>query len=180
MTDSPLDRFVRKHDFLIGIDSDGCAFDSMEIKHKECFIPPFIKHMGLQAVSKYARECCEFANLYSKDRGANRFPAYLKALDLLAERLQVRARGAQIPRLQGLRDWVQRETKLGTKTVVPEAQKTGDPDLQRAAAWSQEVDANVAAIVHDVPPFPLVRESLQKLLNFADIIVCSATPTPAL
>src|SRR5712691_3780548 len=152
----------------------------MEIKHKECFIPAFIKHMGLQAVSKYARECCEFANLYSKDRGANRFPAYLKALDLLAERLQVRARGAQIPRLQGVRDWVQRETKLGTKTVVPEAQKTGDPDLQRAAAWSQEVDANVAAIVHDVPPFPLVRESLQKLLSFADIIVCSATPTPAL
>jgi hypothetical protein len=36
--------------------------------------PAFIKHMGLQPVSKYARETCEFANLYSKWRGANRFP----------------------------------------------------------------------------------------------------------
>ncbi|MHB9014438.1 MAG: HAD family hydrolase, partial [Ignavibacteriaceae bacterium] len=24
-----------RHDFLVAIDSDGCAFDSMEIKHKE-------------------------------------------------------------------------------------------------------------------------------------------------
>ncbi|MCA9032759.1 MAG: HAD family hydrolase, partial [Planctomycetaceae bacterium] len=78
-----LSTFQKKHDFLIGIDSDGCAFDSMEIKHKECFIPNFIKYMGLQPISKYAREACEFTNLYSKTRGANRFPAYLLALDLL-------------------------------------------------------------------------------------------------
>ncbi|HIQ21582.1 MAG TPA: HAD family hydrolase, partial [Planctomycetes bacterium] len=23
-----------KHDYLVGIDSDGCAFDTMELKHK--------------------------------------------------------------------------------------------------------------------------------------------------
>ena len=46
----------------------------MEIKHKECFTPMFIKHFKLQAVSKYARECWDFVNLYSKTRGANRFP----------------------------------------------------------------------------------------------------------
>ena len=50
-------------DFLVGIDSDGCVFDSMEIKHKECFIPNIIKFWGLQAVSKYAREAAEFVNL---------------------------------------------------------------------------------------------------------------------
>ncbi len=167
-------------DFLVAIDSDGCAFDTMEIKHKECFIPPFIKHMGLQGVSKYARECAEFVNLYSKDRGANRFPAYLKALDLLAARPQVKARGIKLPALTGLRDWVKRETKLGTKTVVPEAEKTGDPDLKLAAAWSVEVDNTVAAIVHHCPPFPMVRESLTMLQDKADVIVCSATPFNAL
>lgn len=177
---NPLDLMSKKHEFLIAIDSDGCAFDSMEIKHKECFIPPFIKHMGLQPVSKYAREACEFANLYSKDRGANRFPAYLKALDLLAERPEVKARGAKIPPLQGVREWIKRESKLGTKTVVPEAERTGDPDLQLAAKWSTEVDENVKALVHGVPPFPLLRESLEKAITQADIIVCSATPTPAL
>ena len=67
--------FKPTKEFFVGIDSDGCVFDSMEIKHKECFAPMFIKHFHLQAVSKYAREVWEFVNLYSKDRGANRFPA---------------------------------------------------------------------------------------------------------
>src|SRR5947209_12061367 len=131
MADNPLDRFAKQHTFLIGIDSDGCAFDTMEIKHKECFIPAFIKHMGLQPVSKYAREACEFVNLYSKWRGANRFPAYLKALDLLAERPEVQARGARVPELKALRGWVQRETKLGNPTLASEVDKTGDSELAR-------------------------------------------------
>ena len=37
-----------QHDFLVGIDSDGCAFDTMELKHKECFIPNIIKFYQLQ------------------------------------------------------------------------------------------------------------------------------------
>jgi len=175
-----LDHFARQHDFLVGIDSDGCAFDSMEIKHKECFIPNFIKYMHLQPISKYAREAAEFTNLYSKTRGANRFPAYLLALDLLEQREEVRARGVTLPKLQGLRDWVKRETKLGTKTLGPEADKTGDADLKQAYAWSKAVDEAVADLVHDVPPFPGVREALQQMKEKADLIVCSATPNAAL
>ena len=48
--------FQPKHEFFVGIDSDGCAFDAMEIKHKECFIPNTIKHWGLQPVSTLTRE----------------------------------------------------------------------------------------------------------------------------
>jgi len=175
-----LDHFQKNHDFLIGIDSDGCAFDSMEIKHKECFIPNFIKHFGLQPISKYAREAAEFTNLYSKTRGANRFPAYLLALDLLEKRKEVQQRNAKLPQLQGVRDWVKRETKLGTKTLGPEAEKTGDADLQLAYAWSKAVDDAVADLVHNVPPFPGVEEALGKLQAQADVIVCSATPNGAL
>ncbi len=35
-------------------------------------------------------------------------------------------------------------------------------------------------MVHGVPPFPFVRESLEKISEWADIIVCSVTPTEAL
>ncbi|MEZ6067736.1 MAG: hypothetical protein R3B90_18955 [Planctomycetaceae bacterium] len=42
-------------------------------------------------------------------------------------------------------------TKLGTKTLGPEAEKTGDPDLQQAYVWSKAVDDTVAAMVHGVP-----------------------------
>jgi phosphoglycolate phosphatase-like HAD superfamily hydrolase len=175
-----LDHFSKQHDFLVGIDSDGCAFDSMEIKHKECFIPNFIRVLGLQAISKYAREACEFTNLYSKTRGANRFPAYLLALELLEQRPEVTARGFTVPPLQGVRDWVRRETKLSSGTCKAEADKTGDPDLRRASDWSSAVDAAVKEMVHGVPPFPGVRESLERMTGRADLIVCSATPTPAL
>src|SRR6185295_3442684 len=85
-----------QHKFLVGIDSDGCAFDTMELKHKECFIPNIINFYELQAVSKYARQAAEFVNLYSKSRGINRFPALIEALEWLKRRPEVAARGIDI------------------------------------------------------------------------------------
>ncbi|MBR9802151.1 HAD family hydrolase [bacterium] len=172
--------FSKTTDYLVGVDSDGCAFDSMEIKHKECFIPNFIKYFDLQAISRFAREAAEFTNLYSKSRGANRFVSYLMAIDMLAERPEVQARNVDLPKLQGLRDWMERETKLGTKTIKPEAEKTGDADLKLCYEWSAAVDATVADLVHGVPPFPGVKSALEKMNEKADVIVCSATPTGAL
>ncbi|QDU09324.1 HAD family hydrolase [Gimesia aquarii] len=181
MSDNPLDtNFQKKNDFLIGIDSDGCAFDSMEIKHKECFIPNFINYFGLQPISKYAREAAEFTNLYSKWRGANRFISYTLALDLLEERSEVKSRNVDIPKLQGIRDWIERETKLGNPTLAAEVEKTHDPDLELGLKWSLAVNEMIADMVHDVPPYPNVRESLIKLDPVADMIVCSATPNEAL
>src|SRR5260370_18989530 len=72
---APLRDFQKTKDFFVGIDSDGCAFDTMEVKHKECFIPNIIKYYGLAAISKYAREAAEFVNLYSHWRVINPFPA---------------------------------------------------------------------------------------------------------
>lgn len=181
MSDNPLDRdFQKKHEFLIGIDSDGCAFDTMEIKHKECFIPNTIKYFGLQSVSKYGREAAEFVNLYSKWRGINRFPALTMTLDLLEEREEVKKRGVNLLKLQGVRDWIERETRLGNPALTAEVEKTGDEDLKLALEWSVAVNERVEDMVHGVAPFPFVRESLEKLSSLADMIVCSATPNAAL
>jgi phosphoglycolate phosphatase-like HAD superfamily hydrolase len=169
-----------KHKFLIAIDSDGCAFDTMELKHKECFIPNITKYWNLQAVSKYAREAAEFVNLYSKWRGVNRFPALIRTFDLLREREEVQKRKVEVPFAQPLRDWISRETKLGNPALKTEVEKNNDPILKQALEWSEAVNATVADMVHGVPPFPFVRESLEKISQFADIIVCSATPTEAL
>ena len=38
-----LREFRKCNEYFVGIDSDGCAFDTMEVKHKECFIPNIIK-----------------------------------------------------------------------------------------------------------------------------------------
>jgi phosphoglycolate phosphatase-like HAD superfamily hydrolase len=166
--------------FFIGIDSDGCAFDTMEIKQKECFCPCFIKHFGLQAASKYARETWEFVNLYSKDRGCNRFIAVVKALDLLRERPEVKARGVKVPTVNTLRSWLERETKLGNPALKAECERTTDPELHMIYAWSLEVNETIEGVVKGVPPFPLVRESLELMSASADVMVVSQTPGEAL
>lgn len=176
----PLKDFKPKHKFFIGIDSDGCAFDTMEIKHKECFIPNIIKHWKLQAVSKYTRQVAEFVNLYSKWRGINRFPALTMTFDILTERDEVKKRGVQIPRAQSLRDWIKKETKLGNPALEKAVARTKDPILAQALRWSQAVNASVADTVEGVPPFPFLRESLEKAYPLADIVVVSATPCEAL
>jgi phosphoglycolate phosphatase-like HAD superfamily hydrolase len=172
--------FTPKHDYLVGIDSDGCAFDTMELKHKECFIPNIINHWGLQGVSKYAREAAEFVNLYSKSRGINRFPALVEALEWTNKRPEVKARGIHVNIPQSLLDWMKRETKLGNPALEKEVQKTGDPHLKRTLEWSKAVNKSVEGMVRGVPPFPFVRESLEKLKAHADVLVVSATPHEAL
>lgn len=173
-------QFPKSRDFFVGVDSDGCVFDTMEVKHKECFIPNIVKHYRLAAVSRLAREVAEFINLYSKWRGINRFPGLVMTLDMLAERPEVADRGFRVPRENGLRDWLARETKLGNPALKAEVAKTNDPDLVRALAWSEDVNRAVGEIVHDVPPFPMARESLRALRDAADVVVVSATPTEAL
>lgn len=169
-----------KHKFLVGIDSDGCAFDTMEVKHKECFIPNIINHYNLAGVSKYAREAAEFVNLYSKSRGINRFPALIEALEWLRDRPEVKARGVDIKVPAGVVDWMKRETKLGNPALKKAVELTNDPDLEQALAWSTDVNDTVEKIVRAVPPFPYVRECLEKLGKQADLFVVSATPNDAL
>lgn len=172
--------FQPKHEFLVGIDSDGCAFDTMEVKHKECFIPNTINTWELQAVAKYAREAAEFVNLYSKWRGINRFPALLMTFDLLLDRPEVRKRCVSIPDVPHLRDWVRTETKLANPALESAVRANGHSDLAQALAWSKAVNESIAQVVRGVPPFPFVRESLSKVTEVADVIVVSATPGEAL
>ena len=169
-----------QHDFLIGIDSDGCVFDTMELKHKECFIPCTIDHYELQAISKLARETWEFVNLYSKSRGINRFPALIETLKLLRRRQEVRKRGVQIHVPQRLAEWVQSEARLGNPALAVEAERTDADELKQALGWSEAVNASVEKIVRGVPPFPYVRECLKMLKDRADLLVVSATPGEAL
>ncbi|MFP4501826.1 MAG: HAD family hydrolase [Candidatus Hydrogenedentota bacterium] len=173
-----------KHKFLIAIDSDGCAFDTMEIKHKECFIPNIIRYWGLQAVSKYARAAGEFVNLYSMWRGVNRFPALIKVFDLLKDWPEAMAREIEIPEAPNLRNWIKIENKLGNPALEAWCNAHDEqqaPDMHLALQWSKAVNQSVSDIVQGgLPPFPYVRECLHKAQDQADMMVCSQTPCEAL
>lgn len=183
MDSSPQDRllaFKPQHSYFVGIDSDGCVFDTMEIKHKECFIPNIIKYWKLQAISKYARAAAEFVNLYSKWRGINRFPALTKAFELLRDWPEPMRRGVKLLDWSPLQRWIDSGATLGNPALEVEVAKTGDPILKQTLEWSKAVNRAIADMVEGVPPFPFFRESVEKLSRRADIICVSATPGEAL
>ena len=168
-------------EFLVCIDSDGCAFDTMEIKHKECFCPSYINYFGLQAVSKYARDAWDFVNLYSATRGVNRFLVLLMCLDLLRERKDVMERGFVTPDLPELRAYTEAGKPLNNAGLEQYLEEHPESDeIRNVLAWSYDVNKRIGEMVHSVPPFPHVRKSLEALSQVADIVIVSATQTLAL
>ena len=61
-----------------------------------------------------------------------------------------------------------------------EIDKNAEPDLIQTLKWSEAVNNTIADIVVDVPPFPGVREALERIVKTADVIVVSGTPGEAL
>ncbi len=173
-----LQNFKQAHPFLVCIDSDGCAFDVMEVKHKECFCPAMVNYWNLQAVDRYAREAWEFVNLYSVDRGANRFLTLETVLEMLDRRKEVkRLTGFSMPDHTELKKWVDSGEPLNNQSLE---KHKDNPQLVRTLEWSLDCNRRIREMVRGVPPFPYVRESLEKLSSRADIVIVSATSTEAL
>jgi phosphoglycolate phosphatase-like HAD superfamily hydrolase len=169
-----------KKEFFIGIDSDGCVFDSMEPKQKEFFCPNVMRFFGLLPVSKIARETWEFVNLYSQTRGVNRFLALIECFKLLQERPEVKERNVSIPDMASLIEWTEKETKLGNPALEKYASSIKNPQIDLVLKWSKTVNKEIGEWVKGLVPFPNFEESLKKLVSKADAIVVSQTPVEAL
>ncbi len=165
----------QQHEYLIVIDSDGTAFDTMEIKHKECFIPNIIQHWQLHGIQRQVRQAAEFVNLYSHWRGLNRFPALIKLFDLLNKWPEVQEYHASIPQVPALREWISVTGRLDNHSLKKQYEKTGAEELAQAWRWSEAVNRSVAERIQGVPPFPSVRACLEKISKWADVVVCSVT-----
>jgi hypothetical protein len=131
-----LREFNQTKEFFIAIDSDGCAFDTMEIKHKKCFCPAFIEHYRLHDIAPLATEVWNHVNLYSKDRGINRFKGLALALKQLHNHKDIGKNQSLVPHAEGLKSWLEKENKLSMASLEREINKHGDPDLVRAYQWS--------------------------------------------
>jgi phosphoglycolate phosphatase-like HAD superfamily hydrolase len=172
--------FKPRHEFFVGIDSDGCVFDSMEVKQKEFFIPAALRYFDLFKVSKQVRETWEFVNLYSVYRGGNRFPAMIKVFELLAERKEIIESGVVLPDLSSLKAWVKSETKLGNASLRKRYEEKPDKSLEVVLKWSEAVNREIGEWLHDIPPFLNAVRTMKKISATADIMVVSQTPVEAL
>ncbi len=167
-----------RKEFLVCIDSDGCVFDSMTFKHRECLTQVFIEHFSLQAIESIARETWEYVNLHSRSRGCNRFHALLDTLSLLQQRPEVAAASLSLPPLDGLARWVARSEELSNTELEQEFARTLDPDLGTALDWSRKGSALMDKTMgNGIPAFDEVAPALESMARQADIIVVSQGPT---
>lgn len=165
---------------FVGLDSDGCVFDTMETKQCGFFHPRIVEFWNLGAAGAALRETAEFVNLRSAWRGSNRYAALLKTFELFNRRPEVRASGVTLPDTRALEAYVRSGAALGEPTLEAEAARTGDASLCRILEWSRAVNRDVAERMGDLPPFPGVRDCLDLLKGRADVAVVSQTPEEAL
>ena len=165
-----LDTFIKRHDYLVCVDSDGCAMDTMDIKHHRCFGPCMVAEWGLQAWQDTILPRWNDINLYTMTRGINRFQGLRVALT------EVDATLCPIEGVNTLAHWVDTSAALSNEAL--EQAVAADPAatvLQKALAWSRAVNAAIRALPQEtVRPFPLAREALAFAHERADVAIVSS------
>jgi phosphoglycolate phosphatase-like HAD superfamily hydrolase len=172
------------HETLVGIDSDGCVFDSMAVKQTQCFHPAFLDTWDLWSREAPARACLEFVNLYSRTRGQDRFVCLLLAVDLMRSHPDL-GPDTVLPDVTDLERWLEAGPPFGNAGLeqavagAKGAHLKDSPSLRRILDWSRDVDRRVAALA-PIPPFPEARRFLETAGSRSDLMVVSSTPLAAL
>lgn len=178
-TKDDLINFLPRFDTFVGIDSDGCIFDTMEIKQKDFFHPAIIRHWGLEAIEPQVRAAAEFTYLYSTYRGLNRFLGLCKTFELLNDWPDAREH-AELPNPVDLRTYCDSGLPLSNDTLKAEAERTGSPLLAKAYEWSIQLNVDIDTRMPDPPPFPGTEDALKRIAKSSDAIVISQTQAIAL
>lgn len=172
---SNMTHYKKTKEFLLCIDSDGCVFDTMDIKWKECFIPALIKHYKLQPIAKQVRQKAEEINLYSELRGINRFLGIPILFDRLEALDQLKVYDFLLPDIADLREWISLGNTPSEISLKRAIGQTESIILRQTLNWSVEVNQNIKEMVVGIPPYPLVKETITYLKKFCDIAIVSST-----
>lgn len=170
---SVFDSFEKKHDYLICVDSDGCAMDTMNCKHIHCFGPCMVDEWGLQEWEGEILRRWNDINLFQMTRGINRFKGLAMALTEINEKY------TPIVGVEALNAWVETAPALSNDGVVKAAQEVQDEDgkicLRKAYLWSLAVNEKINQLPEELKvPFPGAKEGLAAATQFADVAVVSS------
>ena len=177
--------FKRSKDFLVAIDTDGCITDNMNGKQMLIFHPHFMEFYDLWEIETYFREVAEYVNLFSVDRGCNRFAAIELTLKHLYGREDVRKllenKNVELPQKKLLDDFISfaKDNNLGLGNPALEKYIDSNPReymAHKLLGWSEAVNRTFPYISAKIPPFEGVKEILKSMHRHADIIVVSKTP----
>ena len=162
--------FKKEKDFLVCVDSDGCAIDSMDIKHINCFGPCMVDEWDL---SKWQDEILyrwNEVNLYTLTRGINRFKGLITALK------EVNEKYIEIDELDVLVNWVETTNELSNDSLQREIDSNPNSNiLRKALNWSNSVNKAITKLPEEkILPFKKVKEALKYAHLMADVAIVSS------
>lgn len=169
------DKYIKAKDFLVCVDSDGCAIDTMEVKHRKCFAPEMIKTWNLQENEDYILNLWYDINLYTQQRGINRFKGLVETFKVLRDK-----NIAEIEDLDTLIEWVETTNELSNNSLMREMEKKDSKSLKMAYEWSINVNEAIKNLPADDKPFDNVKEGLEGISKAADVAVVSSANSEAL
>ncbi len=165
-----LSDYQKKKDFLVCVDSDGCAMDTMDIKHIRCFGPCMVAEWGLEEWKEEILARWNEINLYTMTRGINRFKGLSMALQ------EIDGTYRKIDDLGTLVKWAAESPELSNDAVKRAiAEKPDSVILPKALSWSLAVNASINALPESEKlPFQGVKEALSYAQRHADVAIVSS------
>lgn len=169
---SAFDSFVRSHDYLICVDSDGCVMDTMNCKHYHCFGPCMIMEWALEQWQEEILRRWNEINLFQMTRGINRFRALAMALE------EISVKYTPIIGVDGLKRWVDSAPALSNDELLKAIDREDDDDsrlcMYKALIWSLAVNESVNRLhVEQKKAFDGAELALMRAHGFADVAVIS-------
>ncbi|MGM9602296.1 MAG: HAD family hydrolase [Faecousia sp.] len=157
--------------YLVCIDSDGCAVDSMEIKHRRCFGPYIVDVWHLEPWKEDILTRWNHINLYSMTRGINRFLGLEKMLS------EVDAAYCRIDGLSDYSKWCRETSTYSNTEIQKQIEQGAHPIFGKVLAWSNYVNSGIEKISKEIKPFEGVKDAMEAIKMRSDIaIVSSANP----
>lgn len=165
-----LSEYQKKKDFLVCVDSDGCAMDTMDIKHFRCFGPCMVDEWQLHQWQEAILDRWNEVNLYTMTRGINRFKGLALALT------EVNEKYCHIEGVEALAHWAQTSPELSNDALEREiASCENNAVFQKALAWSKAVNKNIQSLPESqIQPFAGAREALAFAHERADVAIVSS------
>jgi len=164
-----LENFQKKKDLLFCVDSDGCAMDTMDIKHFRCFGPCMVEEWGLTEWKDAILKRWNDINLYTMTRGINRFKGLAKALQ------EVDATYCRIADVDVLAKWAEESLELSNRALEKAIGEHDSIALKKALSWSEKVNECINELpFEDKKPFEGVKEALEYAHRFGDVAIVSS------
>ena len=170
---SVFDTFERKHDYLVCVDSDGCAMDTMNCKHMHCFGPCMVTEWALEQWEEPILHRWNDINLFQMTRGINRFKGLAMALSEISNQY------TPIVGVEALKHWADTAPALSNDGLVKAIDETEDEDakliLQKALQWSLAVNESITRLPEELKlPYAGAAEGLAAAAMIADVAVVSS------